>query len=105
MALRWSEAASGLTGILYYDIQSGTDASRLEQWTLKGGDGSNIDTNVNAIDIVDLTEDYTGEALLDDSVVMIGASFSNPEQGFSNFQLYAEPAVLPEPSSCTARNL
>jgi hypothetical protein len=94
LAYRWSEAASGATGIIFYDIAFG--GAKAAEWTLKGGDGTGSDFNQNIIDVADLT---TGSgdsyAVLDAGAVLIGAAFAGPNgaTGAPNFSLVPEPST------------
>ena len=47
LAIRWNHAVSGTWAILYVDITTvGLDATIRDQWTVKGGDGSEGDQNI-----------------------------------------------------------
>jgi hypothetical protein len=98
IAFRWSEAATGYTGIIYYDIA--TAGSIADQWTLKGGDGSGSDFNANNVDITDLTVDGNGATLLGNAV-LIGVEFGGQNAfGSPSFNLVA--VAVPEPSTYAA---
>ena len=96
LAFSWSTAGSE-TAIIYYDIAAADDTAA--QWTLKGGDGSGTDFNVNAIDISTLTTEDSGYTVLSSSAVLINATFSSSitstASGVPSFNLVA----VPEPSS------
>ncbi len=98
LAFRWTEAASGLTGMIYYDIAA-ADATAAN-WTLKGGNGSGSDFNSNDIDVADLT---TGDPYntLSGNAVLIGVEFSGTNAaGVPSFNLVA--VAVPEPSTFAA---
>ena len=103
LVLRWSEAASGLTGLMYYDITTGTDDARVREWTVKGGIGSGLDFAANYVDVYDLTVNREGE-LLDAAAVLGGVVFSGSYAltGNPQFQLAQPPVVSSTPSSQSA---
>lgn len=93
LAYRWTEAASGLTALAYYDITVGSNPTLVSQWTLKAGDGTALDTNINSLDISNLTDGVTFNTL-DPAAVLINAEFSGSNvAGVPSFN------VVPEPSS------
>jgi hypothetical protein len=100
LAIQWSEAASGQSAILYVDITTtGLDAIIKDQWTVKAGDGTGLDTIQNIIDISDLTTGGNFNTLRD------GATFVNAHftaalnvAGAPSFQIGA----VPEPSTYAA---
>jgi hypothetical protein len=99
LAFRWSEAASGFSAILYYDISTGLDSGRVDQWTLKSGDGGGNDFNENSIDIADLADSSTSWTTLDSAAVLLGATFTgNNVVDVPSFQVSA----VPEPSTYAA---
>lgn len=93
LAYRWTEAASSLTGIIYYDITTGADAARVTQWTLAGGNGGGTDFSTNAIDVADLTVGIAG-FVLDGAAVLIGVEFSGSNvAGAPSFNVVPEPST------------
>ena len=91
LAIQWSEAASGLTGLLYLN------SSESAQWAVKAGDGGGTDFNTNAVDISDLTS-ADGLTLVT-GATLIGATFAgNNGANVPSFQLVA----VPEPSTFAA---
>ena len=98
LAFRWTEALSGQTGIIYYDITAG--GSKATEWTLKSGDGSGSDFNSNIIDVADLTTGSgAGYAVLEAGAVLINVEFSGLNlAGAPSFNLQA----VPEPSAYSA---
>lgn len=90
IAFQWSEAASGLTGLVYLDATADTN------WSLKGGDGGGTDFNQNNVELADLT-DSTNTTLLS-GATMIGATFAGSNYAaVPSFQLTA--TAVPEPST------
>ena len=91
IAFQWSEAASGLTGLVYLDVTAGN-----VEWSLKGGDGGGTDFNVNNVELSDLTNS-THTTLLS-GATMIGATFAGTNvASVPSFQLTA--TAVPEPST------
>jgi hypothetical protein len=92
IAMRWSEAASGLSAIIYFDINGGGDAATTANWTVRGGDGSGIDTLINQVEVADLTT-LTYDALRPQAV-LIGAKL-----GGLNADGYLSFEIIPEAST------
>lgn len=94
IAFRWTEAASGLSAIAYYDITTGTDSGLVNIWTLLGGDGTALDTNVQTVDIAQLTTGGPSYGKLSAAAVLIGAEFSGSNSaGAPSFNAVPEPST------------
>jgi hypothetical protein len=86
LAIQWSEAASGLTGLLYLN------SSESAQWAVKAGDGGGTDFNTNAVDISDLT---SGGFTLVTGATLIGATLAGINvASVPSFQLVPEPSTF-----------
>ena len=100
LAIRWTEAASSQSAIIYVDITtSGLDALIKDQWTVRAGDGGGLDNGQNQIEVSDLTTG-SGFDTLRDGAVLLNAHFTitlNP-YGYHSFQIGA----VPEPSTYAA---
>lgn len=97
IAFRWTEAASSLSAIAYYDINEGTNSTLVNNWTLAGGDGTALDTNANSVDIFDLTL-ALNDPNLDPAAVLINAEFS----GINSISSNPSFNIVPEPSTYAA---
>lgn len=95
LAIRWNEAASGLSAILYLDINTvGLAANLRDQWTVKGGDGSGLDLNQNIIDLADLTTGAPNYNILRNGATLINASLAGANiAGLPSFQIVPEPST------------
>lgn len=93
IAFRWTDSASSVSAIAYYDISVGTNPALVANWTLLGGDGTALDTNNNSIDISDLTDGVT-YTTLDAAAVLINAEFSGSNAaGVPSFNAVPEPST------------
>ncbi|MGJ8651955.1 MAG: PEP-CTERM sorting domain-containing protein [Opitutaceae bacterium] len=91
LAIQWSEAASGLTGLIFLDLNNGAE------WGVKPGNGGGTDFNSNAFDVSTLT-DGTGSTLVA-GANLVGATLAGVNiAGAPSFQLQA----VPEPSTSAA---
>jgi len=98
LALQFSEAATNRTGLIYYDIMTGTNANTVSQWTLKSGDGGGLDQIVNELEVADLAVS-PAFATLDPASVLINVEFSGSNlAGVPSFNL----TPVPEPSTYAA---
>lgn len=94
VAIRWTEAASNLSAILYLDIsQPNLDQTLKSQWSLTGGDGTAGDTNSNLVDIANLT--INNNSVLRAEARLVNARLSTSLNNF-NFPSFE---IIPEPST------
>ena len=95
LAIRWSHAATSTWAIIYVDITTpGLSDAIKDEWTVKSGDGSGSDANINAIDVSHLTTGGPGYSTLRTGAKFVNARFSGTNsQGFTSFEIIPEPAT------------
>ena len=95
LAIKWNHAASNAWAIIYVDITTqGLDAGIQEQWTVKGGDGSGLDSNTNDVSVSDLTTGGPNFSTLRAAATLVNASFSGTNAfGYTSFEIIPEPST------------
>ena len=95
LAIKWNHAVSNAWAIIYVDITTlGLDDAIKDEWTVKGGDGSGSDANINAIDVSHLTTGIPDYSTLRAAATLVNASFSGTNAfGYTSFEIIPEPAT------------
>ena len=95
LAIKWNHAATNTWAIMYVDITTvGLDASLLEHWTVKGGDGSGSDSSRNSINVKDLTTGSPNYNTLRAGAKLVNARFTGTNLvGAPYFEIIPEPAT------------
>ena len=97
LAIKWNHAASSTWAIIYVDITTqGLDDAIKDEWTVKGGDGSGSDANINAIDVSHLTTGSPNYSTLRAAATLVNARFSGTNLagvGVPSFEIIPEPST------------